>query len=91
MTGKHLPFLIQFKVLPFFGRKYPAYVSKVEKALSDLVKSAQGSKQPKRSHAFPPGNQVQRRVIHELAEFYGCETQSYDQEPNKNVVATAYK
>ena len=38
--------------------------------------------------SFP---QVQRRVVHELAEFYGCETQSYDQEPNKNVVATAYK
>lgn len=35
--------------------------------------------------------QVQRRVVHELAEFYGCETQSYDQEPNKNVVATAHK
>ena len=34
---------------------------------------------------------AQRRVIHELAEFYGCQTESYDEEPNKNVVATAVR
>ena len=34
-------------------------------------------------------NREQRHVVHELAEAYGCETQSYDYEPNKNVVATA--
>lgn len=49
------------------------------------------SKQTKRSHAFKPMNGAQRRVVHELAEYYGCETQSYDEEPNKNVVATAYR
>ena len=34
---------------------------------------------------------TQRRVIHELAESYGCQTESYDEEPNKNVVATAVR
>lgn len=36
-------------------------------------------------------NLNQRKMIHELAEFYGCQTQSYDYEPKKNVVATAMK
>jgi transcriptional repressor NF-X1 len=49
------------------------------------------SKQACRSHAFKPMKQQQRRLIHELADFYGCKTQSYDYEPNKSVVATAYK
>jgi len=49
------------------------------------------SKQVSRSHAFPSMNMNQRRLIHELAEHYGCTTQSYDYEPKKNVVATAPK
>lgn len=36
-------------------------------------------------------NRDQRRTVHELAEFFGCETQSYDQEPYRNVVVSAYK
>ena len=49
------------------------------------------SKHSHRSHSFSHGNRDQRRAIHELAEFYGCETQSYDYEPKKNVVATAQR
>ncbi len=49
------------------------------------------SKKLFRSHAFPPMNRDQRRLVHELAELYGCQTQSYDEEPVKNVVATAHK
>lgn len=49
------------------------------------------AKQAYRSHSFPCMNRDQRRLIHELAECYGCETQSYDYEPSKNVVATAHK
>lgn len=59
--------------------------------MSELVTMAEKSKQPKRSHAFSAMNRDQRRVVHDLAEYYGCETVSYDQEPKKNVVATAYK
>ena len=42
-------------------------------------------------HSFKSMPSVQRRVIHELAESYGCQTESYDEEPNKNVVATAVR
>ena len=33
----------------------------------------------------------QRQVIHELAECYGVETESQDEEPYRNVVARATK
>ncbi|XP_041366295.1 transcriptional repressor NF-X1-like [Gigantopelta aegis] len=72
-----------------FTRKNLQFVSSVEKSLAELVHNAKQSKQRSRSHAFSPGNRDQRRLIHELAEFYGCETESYDFEPVKNVVATA--
>jgi len=42
-------------------------------------------------HSFKSMPSIQRRVIHELAESYGCQTESYDDEPNKNVVATAVR
>ena len=42
-------------------------------------------------HSFKSMPNAQRRVIHELAESYGCQTESYDEEPNKNVVATAVR
>ncbi|XP_077978274.1 transcriptional repressor NF-X1-like isoform X2 [Glandiceps talaboti] len=73
------------------ARKNAEFVSSVEKELGNLVTSVQQSKHKKRSHSFAPGNRDQRRVIHELAEMYGCETQSYDQEPKRNTVATAIK
>ncbi|XP_063423020.1 transcriptional repressor NF-X1-like [Mytilus trossulus] len=74
-----------------YAKQNPHFVSSIEKALSELVKSAKQSKQAHRSNSFSPGNRDQRRAIHELAECYGCETQSYDYEPKKNVVATAYR
>jgi transcriptional repressor NF-X1 len=49
------------------------------------------TKVPKKSYSFKSMPNAQRRVIHELAEHYGCQTESYDEEPNKNVVATAVK
>ncbi|XP_069110895.1 transcriptional repressor NF-X1-like [Argopecten irradians] len=74
-----------------YARNNPQNVAAIDKSFSDLVQNAKGSKHPHRSHQFPPMNRDQRRVVHELGEFYGCETQSYDTEPKKNVVATAYK
>ncbi|XP_062586553.1 LOW QUALITY PROTEIN: transcriptional repressor NF-X1-like [Saccostrea cucullata] len=74
-----------------FTKKNLHIVSSVEKSFNDLVQNAKKAKQAYRSHSFPSMNRDQRRLIHELAECYGCETQSYDYEPNKNVVATAYK
>ena len=34
---------------------------------------------------------AQRRIIHELAVHYGCDTTSYDQEPSRNVMASVNK
>ena len=49
------------------------------------------SKQPKRSHSFQPMKREHRKLVHELAEAYGVESVSYDSEPKRNVVITAYK
>lgn len=34
-------------------------------------------------------NRDKRHFIHEYCEHFGCESAAYDQEPNRNVVATA--
>lgn len=36
-------------------------------------------------------NRDHRRIIHELAQVYGIESVSYDNEPKRNVVITAVK
>lgn len=36
-------------------------------------------------------NRDHRRIIHELAQIYGIESVSYDNEPKRNVVITAVK
>lgn len=36
-------------------------------------------------------NRDKRHFIHECCEHFGCESAAYDQEPNRNVVATAVK
>lgn len=73
------------------ARRNPAFLSSLHQKLTELVQTARQSKQKFRSHSFPSMNRDQRRAVHELAEFFGCETQSYDQEPYRNVVVTAYK
>ena len=40
---------------------------------------------------FKPMKREHRQVIHELAEHYGCGTISYDEEPQRNVVAMAHR
>ena len=40
---------------------------------------------------FPAMKREQRKMIHELAEFYNCSSVSYDEEPQRNVVASAHK
>ncbi|GAB6020489.1 hypothetical protein CHUAL_003175 [Chamberlinius hualienensis] len=73
------------------AKKSPELVSSIYQQFTELVHNAKESKQKSRSFAFQPMKSDHRRVIHELSEFFGCETQSYDQEPKKNVVATAFK
>uniref|UniRef100_A0A8D0L9V6 R3H domain-containing protein n=1 Tax=Sphenodon punctatus TaxID=8508 RepID=A0A8D0L9V6_SPHPU len=48
-------------------------------------------KNAKKSHCFPPMNRDHRRIIHELAQIYGLDSVSYDNEPKRNVVISAVK
>ncbi|XP_062123975.1 protein shuttle craft isoform X1 [Drosophila sulfurigaster albostrigata] len=74
-----------------FAKRNPALTKSVYETLSDLVKLAKESKQKSRSHSFPTMNREKRQLVHELCEVFGIESVSYDKEPNRNVVATAYK
>ncbi|CAL4099586.1 unnamed protein product [Meganyctiphanes norvegica] len=72
-------------------RKDPVFAKIVHDALTDLVLKAKESKQRSRSHSFAPMNRDKRQFIHEACEHFGCQSQSYDEEPKKNVVATAVR
>lgn len=56
-----------------------------------LLRYAPQSVQASRSYGFEPMPREQRRFIYELLEVYRCTGQSYDQEPKRNIVVTAYK
>lgn len=36
-------------------------------------------------------NKINREVIHHLSDYYGLTSQSFDREPNRNVIVTASK
>lgn len=74
-----------------FAKRDPALVKSVHEALTTLVKLAKESKQKSRSHSFPTMNREKRQLVHEMCEMFGVESVAYDAEPNRNVVATAYR
>uniref|UniRef100_A0A2D4LF16 Transcriptional repressor NF-X1 n=2 Tax=Micrurus spixii TaxID=129469 RepID=A0A2D4LF16_9SAUR len=78
-------------VLKEDGRKDLKFVSEVEKEMKALIEAVNKSKHTKKSHCFPPMNREHRRIIHELAQVYGIESVSYDNEPKRNVVISAVK
>lgn len=49
------------------------------------------SKQKSCIHSFSSMNRDKRHFVHEYCEHFGCQSESYDEEPNKNVVATAVR
>lgn len=49
------------------------------------------SKQKSRSYSFEVMNREKRQFVHEYCEHFGCESVAYDQEPKRNIVATAQK
>lgn len=49
------------------------------------------SKQKSRSYSFDSMNWEKRQFIHEYCTHFGCDAVAYDQEPNRNVVATALR
>ncbi|OQR67455.1 transcriptional repressor NF-X1-like [Tropilaelaps mercedesae] len=67
------------------------FASKIVAKLNDLVELAKNSSQTSRSYGFEPMPREQRRFIYELLEVYRCTGQSYDQEPKRNIVVTAYR
>ncbi|KAG1656339.1 Transcriptional repressor NF-X1 [Nymphon striatum] len=68
-----------------------SYVNDIVNKLNSLVTLSKESKHKSRSHVFPPTKRDNRRIIHELAEYYGCESQSIDEAINRNVIVTAVK
>ncbi|XP_064908296.1 transcriptional repressor NF-X1 isoform X2 [Columba livia] len=73
------------------ARKDLKFVSDIEKEMRMLVEAVNKGKHTKKSHCYPPMNRDHRRIIHELAQVYGIESVSYDNEPKRNVVITAVK
>ena len=75
-----------------WAKKDPRFVQMVHDKLTDLVQLAKQSlgKMRSRSHSFDPMNRDKRQFIHDYCVFFGCETASYDEEPKRNVVATAF-
>lgn len=57
--------------------------------LSDSFICLLQSKQKSRSYSFDSMNRDKRHFVHEYCEHFGCESVAYDQEPKRNVVATA--
>jgi transcriptional repressor NF-X1 len=61
-----------------------AFTQQVEETVRQLVMVALKKSTPQ-NHPFPPANRRRRQGIHELAEAYGCDSQSFDDEPKRNV------
>ncbi|KAK0166892.1 hypothetical protein PV327_004363 [Microctonus hyperodae] len=89
LSGKLLPRYTDY--MKQWAKKDPNFCRMVHEKLSELVQLAKTSKQKSRSYSFDSMNRDKRHFIHEACEYYGCESQAYDQEPKRNVVATAVK
>lgn len=73
------------------AKKDPLFCQNAHEKLTELVKLAKESKQKSRSYSFEVMNREKRQFLHEYCEHFGCESVAYDQEPKRNVVATAQK
>lgn len=74
-----------------WAKKDPKFCQHVHDKLTELVQLAKQSKQKSRSYSFESMNRDKRHFVHEYCEHFGCESAAYDQEPNRNVVATALR
>ncbi|KAJ8684013.1 hypothetical protein QAD02_019805 [Eretmocerus hayati] len=89
LSGKLMPRYSEF--MKQWGKKDPAFCQMVHDRLTELVQLAKTSKQKSRSYSFECMTRDKRQFVHESCEHFGCESQAYDQEPKRNVVATAVK
>ncbi|KAK4880352.1 hypothetical protein RN001_008498 [Aquatica leii] len=74
-----------------WAKKDPKFCQQIHDKLSELVQLAKQSKQKSRAYSFETMNRDKRHFVHEYCEHFGCDSAAYDPEPNRNVVATAYK
>ncbi|XP_055372263.1 protein shuttle craft [Condylostylus longicornis] len=74
-----------------WAKKDPHLVKTIHDALTDLVQLAKQSQQKSRRHSFPVMNREKRQLVHEMCGMFGVDSEAYDAEPNRNVVATAYR
>ncbi|XP_043669081.1 protein shuttle craft isoform X1 [Vespula pensylvanica] len=89
LSGKLMPRYTDY--MKQWAKKDPHFCQMVHEKLTELVQLAKTSKQKSRSYSFDSMNRDKRRFIHESCEHFGCESQAYDLEPKRNVVATAVK
>jgi len=74
-----------------FSKKEPKFCSSIHDDFTKLVQLAKESKQKSRIKSFDCMNREKRQLVHEYAEHFGCESESFDAEPKRNVVATAFR
>ncbi|XP_014214759.1 protein shuttle craft [Copidosoma floridanum] len=89
LSGKLMPRYSDF--MRQWAKKDPAFCQVVHDKLTELVQLAKTSKQKSRSFSFEVMNRDKRQFVHESCDHFGCESHAYDQEPKRNVVATAVK
>jgi len=73
------------------ARKDPAFSQMVHNKLTELVKLAKASKQRSRQYSFDCMNREKRQFVHEYTDHFGVDSESFDAEPKRNVVATAVR
>jgi transcriptional repressor NF-X1 len=74
-----------------FTKKNPQFVEMVHERLVALVLKAKKSKKKNETFGLESMNRDKRRVVHEYSDHFGCLSESFDEEPNRNVVLTASK
>ncbi|KOC68840.1 Protein shuttle craft [Habropoda laboriosa] len=89
LSGKLMPRYSDF--MKQWAKKDPHFCQMVHDKLTELVQLAKISKQKSRSYSFDSMNKDKRHFVHESCEHFGCQSQAYDHEPKRNVVATAVK
>lgn len=72
-----------------YAKRDPKFCLTIHEELAKLVQLAKESKQKSRIKSFDCMNREKRQLVHEYAEHFGCESESFDAEPKRNVVATA--
>ncbi|XP_011643154.1 protein shuttle craft [Pogonomyrmex barbatus] len=89
LSGKLMPRYSDY--MKQWAKKDPHFCQMVHDKLTELVQLAKTSKQKSRSYSFDVMNREKRHFVHESCQHFGCESQAYDEEPKRNVVATAVK